>query len=290
MFGFQLENENASVVDLNDRVRYQIYDITGLNPPSAEIFTSKSPNRKGSKYNGSTLNERNLVVMVKILGNIEANRNFLYSWIDTENYVKIRYQNGEKNVYCEGYVQDCDIHLFTDNEVASLVIICPDPYWKDLQEIETDISTLLKQFTFPFAIDKNGVPFSTLRENNETNIFNSGAETGCQIKITCSGEVKNLIIYDKNDLSKQFRINHTLEENWVVVIDTDGSPKTCKAYKPDGSVESLLKYVAGGSPEDNLPPAWFTIKKGHNTFGYSAESGAEDVEMVISFTNKYLGV
>lgn len=290
MFGLQIENTKANIIDLNDGKRFQIDNITGLNPPSAEIFTAKSPNRKGTKYNGSTLNERNIVVTIKILGDIEANRNALYEWIDTENYAKIRYQNGLKNVYCEGYVQDCEIELFTDNEVVGLVILCPDPYWKDLQEIATDISTLLKQFTFPFAIDNVGIPFSTVRDNNETNIYNGGAETGCQIKIICNDAVKNVVIYDGNDTSKQFRINHTLEKNWIVVIDTDGSPKTCKAYKPDGSVENLLKYVSGGDDVDNLPPTWFTLKKGHNLFGYQAESGEEDIQMIIAFTNKYLGI
>lgn len=290
MFSLKLENKNKNIIDLNDSVNYQVWSCTGLNPPSAEIFTSKSSNRKGLRYNGSSLYERNIVITIEILGDVEVNRNALYEWIDTENYVKVRYQNGVKNAYCEGYVQDCEINLFTEKEVVSLTIICPDPYWKDLQEMATEISLLLKQFIFPFAIDEKGIPFSTSKITNETNIYNSGADTGCQIKITCNNEVENLIIYDKIDLTKQFRINTTLQAGWIVVIDTDGSPKTCKVYKPDGSVESLLKYVTGGSDGDKLPPAWFTIRKGHNTFGYLATSGADNVEMVISFTNKYLGV
>lgn len=284
MFKLQLENINSNVVNLHDEINYQIVGVDGLVMPSAEIFTSKSPNRKGSKYNGSTLNERNIVISIKILGDIEANRNALYDWIDTESFVKVRYQNGLKNVYCEGYVQDCEIPLFAESEIVSLAIICPDPYWRDLQEIATDISTLLKHFTFPFAITADEkIPFSTIRENNETNIFNGGAETGCHIKIICNGAIKNVVIYDGNDTSKQFKINTTLQANWIVVIDTDGSPKTCKAYKPDGTTENLLKYVSGN-------PTWFTLKKGNNLFGYQAESGEEDIEIIISFTNKYLGV
>ena len=123
MFGLQLENINSNIVDLNDSVRYQVIGVTGLNPPSAEIFTSKSPNRKGLKYNGSTLNERNVVISIRLLGDIELNRNFLYTWIDTENYTKIRYQKGLKNVYCEGYVQDCDIDLFTENEIVEFEVV-----------------------------------------------------------------------------------------------------------------------------------------------------------------------
>lgn len=287
MFGLQLENINSNIVDLNDNIKYQVVGITGLNPPSAEIFTSKSPNRKGSKYNGSTLNERNIVISIRILGDIEANRNFLYSWIDTENYTKIRYQNGLKNVYCEGYIEDCDIDLFTEMQIVSLAVLCPEPYWKDLNEIVVEISNTLKQFTFPFAIDSVGVPFSTIKEVSDTTIFNSGAETGCEIKIFCNGEVENITIYDAKDTSKRFCINTSLEAKSIVIIDTDGSPKTCKVYKPNGNVESILKYVNGG---DNLPPTWFTIKKGHNVFGYTADSGLKNAEITISFTNKYLGV
>ncbi|MGN0804268.1 MAG: phage tail domain-containing protein, partial [Candidatus Coproplasma sp.] len=174
MFDLKLENANANVVNINDGVKYQVLGCSGLTPPSASIYTGKSPNRKGVKYNGSTLNERNIVVQIKILGDIEKNRNALYEWIDTEQYCKVYYRNGEKNVYCEGHIQDCDADFFVDNEIISVAILCENPYWKDLQTISAGISALLKQFTFPFAIDSAGIPFSTMRDNNTTTIVNSG--------------------------------------------------------------------------------------------------------------------
>lgn len=284
MFEFKLENESGNIVDINDGVNYIVVPpVSGLNPPSASIFTAKSPNRKGVKYNGSTLAERNIVLTIKLLGDVEANRNALYAWVDTEQYVKVRYRNGVKNVYCEGHVQDCPIDLFTDSEVVSLAIICENPYWKDLQEIAAEVSHLLKQFTFAFAIGAAGIPFSTLRETISTNIYNAGAETGARFTITCSGEVKNLVIYDGQDTSRQFKIGTTLGTDWLVIIDTEASPKTCKAYKPDGTVVNLMKYVGSS-------PTWFTLRKGNNVFGFSAETGATNATLTVGFTNKYLGV
>lgn len=284
MFEFKLENDAGNIVDINDGVRYEIIPpVSGLNPPSASIFTAKSPNRKGSKYNGSTLNERSLILTIKLLGDIEENRNALYAWVDTEQYVKVYYRNGVKNVYCEGHVEDCDIDLFTDNEVVSVAILCGDPYWKDLQDISTDISTVLKQFTFPFAIAENGIPFSTTREDNTTNVYNAGAETGIKITVKCNGEVQNLRIYNANDTTKQFLLNYTVPKDWIVEIDTNGSPKTCKGYSPDGEVFNLLRYIGND-------PTWFVLKHGPNAFGYTADMGASDVEISIGFTNKYLGV
>lgn len=284
MFSFKLENESGNIVDINDGIKYIVTAASGLNPPSAALFTSKSPNRKGSKYNGATLDERNIVITIKILGDIEANRNALYSWVDTEQYCKVYYKNGVKNVFCEGYVQDCPIDLFTDNEVVSVAIVCPDPYWRDLQEISADISSVIKQFTFHFAIDSAGIPFSTLRESNTTSILNAGAETGIRIFVKSKSEIANLVIYDAKDTTKVFRINTKIQSGEVVVIDTDASPKTCKLYKIDGTVENILRLVGEN-------PTWFTLKRGINTFGYSLGKGEEsDVEISIGYTNKFLGV
>lgn len=283
MFSLKLENENKNIININDEVNYVILSVSGLNPPSGSIFTSKSPTRKGVKYNGSTLNERNIMLKIKILGDIENNRNALYDWVDSENYIKVYYQNGLKNVYCEGHVEDCDIDFFTDNETVNLAIICENPYWKDLNEISKEISTILSQFTFSFAIDENGIPFSTSTNNNTTNIFNGGNEVGIKMFIKFKGVVSNISIYDANNTNRRFKILKTFYENEIVEINTETNPKTCKLYKPNGTVENILKYVEAN-------PTWFNLKRGNNLFSYTAEVGGENVVISINFTNQYLGV
>lgn len=283
MFEMKLENENANIVNINDGVNYLVLACSGLTPPSASIFTGKSPNRKGVKYNGSTLDERNIVLQIKILGDVEKNRNALYEWIDTEQYCKVYYQNETKNVYCEGHIQDCDADFFTENEIISVAILCENPYWRDLQTISAEISAVLKQFIFPFAIDSAGVPFSMVRDNNTTTIVNSGAETGVKITLVCRDDVVNLSLFDANDTTKRFAINMILAKGWVVTIDTEGSPKKCYATKPDGTTVNLLKYVGNN-------PTWFTLKRGYNVFGFIADSGSLDVDVYFGYENKYLGV
>ena len=279
----RLENENHNIVNINDGEKYVVLSVSGLNPPSASIFTNKSPNRKGVKYNGSTLNERNIVLQIKILGDIEANRNELYTWTDTEQYVKVHYKNGLKNVYCEGHITDHDNDFFTSNEIVSLAIICENPYWHDLQEISTEITDILSQFTFPFAIDSAGIPFSTIMSSNATNVFNAGAETGARFIIKCNGTIKDFSIYDAQNSIRRFPIYTTFYDGWLVEINTESSPKTVKAYLPDGTVKNLMRYVGAS-------PTWFSVKKGNNMFGFSATSGSENAEVSVSFTNNYLGV
>ena len=281
MFELSFENSDGKVLNINDGVNYVVVEFEGFNPPAASLYTSKSPNRKGSKKNGSTLDERVLIFQIKILGDIEVNRNAMYEWTDTETELKVYYKNGVKSVYCEGTVTDCDVPVCTDNEIMTVAITCTDPYLKDLQEIAADISNLLKQFTFPFAIDAAGIPFSTISEDNQTNIFNAGAETGAIIRIQALGEVSNIRLYDANDATRVFAINMTLQENEVVEIDTERSPRTVKLIRTDGTTQNILRYVG-------FNPTWFQLKKGNNIFGVSA-SVIANIEVTFSFTNKYLG-
>lgn len=281
MFELLFENKSGNIININDDINYSVIEFEGFNPPPASLYTSKSPNRKGSKKKGSTLNERPLIFQIKLLGDIEANRNALYEWTDTETELKIYYKNGVKNIYCEGTVTDCDVPVCTDNEIMTVAITCPDPYLKELQEIATEISNLLKQFTFPFAIGAAGIPFSTIREDNKTNVFNAGAETGAIIRIKALAEVSNITLYDANDATKFFKIKLTLQQNEIIEIDTESSPRTVKLIKTDGSITNILKYV-----EHN--PTWFQLKKGNNLFGFTA-SDVGNVEVTFSFTTKYLG-
>lgn len=281
MFELLFENSNGKIININDGVNYEVIEFEGFNPPPASLYTSKSPNRKGSKKNGSTLNERTLLIQIKLHGDIESKRNDLYEWTDTETELKVYYKNGVKNIYCEGTVTDCSVPVCTDNEIVTVAIVCADPYLKDLQEMVTEISNLLKQFTFPFAIDSNGIPFSTLRNNNITNVFNAGAETGAIIRVKALAEVSNISLFDSNDATKIFQINMTLNENEIVEIDTERSPRTVKLIKTDGSIINILRYIGHN-------PTWFQLKKGNNLFAFSA-SDTGSVEVTFSFTTKYLG-
>lgn len=282
MYSLRLENEYGNIINLNDELNYVVKEITGLNPPKAEIFKSKSPNRKGVKYNGSTLNERYINISIKLLGDIEANRNALYDYIDTERYVKIYYQNGIKNVFIEGHIEECNFELFTIDETINLAILCEEPHFKDLKAIAVDIANLLNQFTFPFAIDKQGVPISTIRSTNETNIFNSGDDVGARFILEFSNQVVNPVIYNANDRTKMISLNKMFNAGEYVVIDTAKSPKTIVLYKTDGSTENILKYA------NNI--TWFEIKKGFNKFGLTASSGLEYINLKIEYRNQYLGV
>lgn len=304
MFTLRLENESGNIVNINDGIAYEVLSVSGLNPPSASLFTRKSPNKKGSKYNGSTLDERFVLIDIKLLGDVEENRNALYPWSESEQYVKIYYSNGVKSIYCEGYVTDCDVNPFTENEVVTISVTCADPYLKELQAIETEISNYQKDFSFPFSISvgevvaypspnedgtdavayrNEGIPISSILDNNATKILNVGAETGVFISILCNAPVNNITIYDGNDFNKNLTLKYEFASNTIIEIDTEASPKTVRAKMPDGTTVNMMKYL-----EPN--PHWFTLKKGYNSIGHYSDSPTSTYSVTVSFRNKHLGI
>lgn len=274
-----LQNEVGRIIDINDGKNFQVLNCRGLTPPSAELFLSKSPNRKGARYNGSSLSERTIEIDIKLLGDIEANRNLLYDWANPESYCRINYSNFLKNVYCEGIVESATLELFTNSQVMSIVIVCSDPYLKSLYTIFQEINQYLRQFTFPFSIDRNGIPFSTSKNSTLTTFTYNGVRVGFKAYVIIKGEINRIQITNQRDAS-YFALSKHFEAEQILLIDSSASPKKVTNLTTG---ENLLKYMSAKS-------TWLKLFTGQNQFSYEVDTNVEDVEVTFSLNDRFLGV
>ena len=99
MYILKVENITNNVLTLTQRESdFQVLQIDGLNPPNAQINRSTVAGLDGSKFNSSKLNERNIVITIKLNGDIEKNRLYLYSFFNTKRWCKIYYKNESLDV------------------------------------------------------------------------------------------------------------------------------------------------------------------------------------------------
>ena len=286
MFKLEIENVIKERLTLTQNEgNFQVYNIEGLNPPNAQINLSKMAGVDGSRFNSSTLNERNIVVYVKLQGNIEANRLLLYRYFGTKEYCKIYYSNDKRNVYIEGYVETCDVTPFTNDEKMQISIICPEPYFKDLQEIVDDISKVIHKFKFPVSINKDEpIPFSEIAKDKVTNIVNtSESETGLIVDVVFSGNVRVLEI--RNTVTgEQFILDYSFLDNDKLIINCNKGHKSVTLNR-DGVISNLIPSMRKGSK-------FFQLKTGDNNFSYLADGGMSDQLVNIQFKhyNIYRGV
>ena len=274
-----LKNEAGQIVDINDGKNYQVLSCKGLTPPTAELFLSKSPNRKGAKFNGSVLNERTIEIDIKMLGDVEQSRNALYSWASPEEKLRINYSNTLKNVYCEGNVESASVELFNDNQVMTLVIVCGDPYLKNVNTIVQEITKYEYRFKFPFAIDKNGEAFSTIKDRIATSFNYNGVSGGFEIQIIFHGTVNGITIVNLKNGS-YFTLNKQFIMGDAISINSLSTPKKV-VNKTTG--ENLLKYMSPGSE-------WLKLSTGENMFQVEPVVDSDKIECRFILEERFLGV
>ena len=78
MFEARIENTKGSILTLtNNESKFQLISITGLNPPKAQINVSTIAGLDGAKFNSAKLETRNVVINLKINGDVEENRQLI---------------------------------------------------------------------------------------------------------------------------------------------------------------------------------------------------------------------
>lgn len=277
MYTAKIENRAGNVYVLTGaEAVYQVVDISGLNPPQATINLTPISGIDGALFNSSRLETRNIVLMIKINGDVEVNRQNLYNYFVTKEWCRFYYSNGRRNVYIDGRVESVECGLFTNAEMAQISIICPQPYFKAVDQMVVDISNTLAQFTFPFSIEYDEPEvFSSLESARVTNLYNdSASETGCLIDIDFIDAVNKLEI--KNvETGESLILQYTFLANDSVLIDTQIGQKSVKLTR-NGVQSNLFAAVQKGS-------TFFQLRAGDNFFGYLADDGASDNDVLIRF-------
>lgn len=286
MFSLKVENDKGAILELtNDETNFQVTNVEGLTPPNATINTSNFANGDGSAFNSSKIPNREIVITVYINGDVQTNRLTLYQYFRTKNWCKIYYTDDQRDVYIEGYVQDFEAPIFTQKQVAQISILCPDPYFKDIETIVQSISKALKKFTFPFSINiGQPISFSEIELEKVTNVINeSESETGLIVKVTFLGRVDKLEIRNI-DTGQNFIIDYNFMANDKLVINCNRGSKSVILTR-EATEYNLIPYVRSGS-------TFFQLGVGDNNFSFLADEGVSDMSVDIQFEyyKVYLGV
>lgn len=287
MFAAKIQNASGDVMTLTGKEpKYQIIDIQGLNPPAAQINTSTIVGMDGAVFNSSKLQTRNLVLTVKINGDVEINRLRLYSYFRTKEWCKFYYTNDSLEVTIDGYVDSVECNLFTNAETAQISIICPYPYFRSIAEITQDFSNVLKKFVFPFSINHDDpVVISEIGDAGTAKIYNSSeSENGMVMYVNFLEDESSLEIIN-TFTGDDFKLVHAFLAGDTVIIDTNKGRKSISLIRA-GAVTNLFAALQTGSVFLQLLP-------GMNTFNYLVSGSidnVDEVKILLKFYNIFRGV
>lgn len=286
MYTAQIKNSGGESLRLTqNEEQFQVVSITGLNPASAHINLTDVAGLDGAVFNSSKLNTREIVITLKINGDVEENRQKLYLFFRTKERCIFYFRNKNRDVSIEGIVETVEVGLFTKAETMQISIICPDPYFRALQEIAVDISNLESLFTFPFAIDEDApIPFSTYTDNREAVILNkSEAATGMIINVEALADFSSVEIRDI-DTGDYMLLSGTFIAGDKIAINTNPGKKEIRLTR-DSTETNAFRTLQRGS-------TFLQLAVGINRYSYLVDGGSNDeaVKITIQYTNAFRGV
>lgn len=282
MFTLKIGNNRGSIYELTHNTgKYAVVGIDGLTRPPTSINTAIAGGIDGSFFNSARVERRNLVISIILRGDIETNRQALYTIFPLKSKCTIYFSNKNRDVKIEGFVETLEADLFTMQERVQVSIICPRPYWQDMNEIIDSISTTVNLFQFPFSISEP-IPFAEIYNEPHAFLNNLGdSETGFTIVTTLEKNLSTLT-FTNLTTGEFFKVDYTMLEGDTFILSTIQGGLNVRIER-EGSSINLLNYIGAGS-------SWIKLVTGLNDITYSCGSDEADFPIAINAIWLYGGV
>ena len=252
----------------------RLYDLEGRCGLSNEISVSKTTYTDGVIINSTTLGQRDLIIVGKIISNnkveIESiKRKLIRTFTVKDNGTLYFKNNDDSNEYCiDAIVSNAPIFTSVSYNVIDFIIelVAPNPYWRNKTEARIEIASIKGSFHFPLNLP-------TIKGYREPNLIvncnNVGdVDSGMRVEFYAKEPVLNPSLFDIN--TRQFiKINNAGEKSIISIIE---------------GVETKILHLL------DLNSSFLQLSRGDNLLKYEADEGVEFLFCDIYYSPKYLGV
>lgn len=284
MFDLILENKAGRQLNFGMGTPFTVIAIEGLGPPDATINTNKTALQDGEKFNSSKVNMRMLNIAFVIEENPAKNRLEVFKVLKTKQYVKVYHQSQYRDVYIEGYVSSMPIGYFDMKQVITVSIVCPQPFWKDMETTSNSLSNIIPAFHFPFASTAEPqIVFGYISNSPTVFVDNKGdIETGIIIEMYARKAISDPKIYNY-ETQEFIGLRFNMEPQDLIRIDTRQQHKTAVLIR-SGIESSIFNNVIENSE-------WLQLPAEGATFVYEVGTGlTADLDVTFIHQNLFEGV
>lgn len=264
-----------------------IANISGLGPAKANIYKTDMSTVDGSVYNSSRTDARNIVMTFVLMEdpsnsfieNVEKIRLKVYKYFPIKKKVTLKFVTDSRSAEIDGYVETCDVSIFSSRQSMQVSIICPDPWFKSSSTDTAVFSDTNAQFSFPFynlitaeEPNKKELVLSLLETDFYRNIYYSGDdESGMIIEVKFNGPVTGFGIMNIQTLESFKLIDSKIEGGKFIAgdeltISTKRGNRYIRLVR-NGRIISVLNALDKES-------TWLMLRRGDNIYTYSADENA----------------
>ena len=275
-------NSRGDSIVLSHRAPFLLSKIDGLGDVDANVQMQKSPFQDGSTHVDTLLEPRFLSMQVSIVGkgreDVSAKREELARVFNPKLSGVVLFENGRVSREIKAVPEHVPKYPSDDRgltyQIALVNLVCPNPYWQDINPINVKLQDFVGNFFFPISF-----PASFSIRGDEKNLLNEG-HAPTPIKVTFRGEAVNPMI-TKVSTGEFIRINRTIPAEHSLVITTDFDYRTVRIVDPYGNEKNAMGYI-------DLDGTFFSLDVGENNLKFITSGG--NPEVFIEYRNLYLGV
>ena len=229
--------------------------------------------------------KRNIIIKGALKDNFVDNRQKLYRLFPLKSTGTLYYYEDNLKRKIDYKVESIKINEKGVYRQFQISLICPNPYFTDLEKTQLQMATWSPQFKFILQIPYDtGIKFGSKNTTSMATIQNdTNIEFGMTITFTANDTVVNPSLFNV-DAREEIKIQKTMSAGDKIIVNTYRQNKNI-IYIPintgiDENINHLMTY---GSK-------FLQVHHGSNTYRYDADSGVDNLEAVIEYVNEYEAV
>lgn len=283
---------------------FVIESIDGIGPEKTNINSTENQIYDGASFDSSVTGIKNIVLHLKFLPNdydVERVRHKSYQYFQNKKFVRLEFSTDKKNTYIEGYVESNEPSIFDEMEGCDVSVLCMDPYFKYIDDYNRYLVGIEGAFQFPFSNDGTTIVNGSAAKLKMGDIWNSksrillypgNVEVGLKIKVTLSGNINSLYIYNRtlnqqmlinvNTVKSRYNIPYLLDGDYIL-IDTTRGEKHLELYH-NGQTYSADAGLNIQSSD------WLFFDNGNNQIEWSSSHDENVSEFIVNNEVLYGGV
>ncbi len=287
-----METELTIINGRNESVTFKTDIVDGLKlidiemGVSADIQTVEAPYQDGSGYIDTLLEPQPIsiefLILEKDTKNLQDFRRKVNRVINPKlGLSEIRYTTDAGTWVINGIAEMLpDFPTGNDNrgegyQRGMIDFICPDPYWRDIQETSRALQAYVGTFTMPFSFP---VQFGT---QGDSIIINNEGDTSAPVQVSMQGPLDRPMLENKTT-GEYMRLNTNIHTDEILFIDTTFNSKRVEIYYGNQIIKAMGYFDHNGD--------FMQLTPGENELRYTAYSGVRDSVASITWANRYVGI
>lgn len=282
MYSYIIESAGKFLELTGVERKWQLLEVTGLNPPRPTVSTSTVTGMDGVVVNNMKLPARYLEFTLHINAPCTANRLELINFLLPKQEVRVHIKGKGVAYYIDGYVELNEYNVYTASQIMVISIVCEKPPFINEQG-NTQYNLISSGgFSFPLNFEeKDTFKFDVYSVLDRLQLINYGqVENGLQLEIHVINSVTDPKIVNVDDETKFIGLTGTFNSGDIIKIDTNVGARNKVMLVRDGKETRIMNRLMRGI-------TWLKIR---NVLTLAYTGNGYDVYILVKNHDGMLGI